>query len=227
MNNASRPRHFNFNNLAACKTVAAKPFALKRELTLLARLSETKEFCIEFLKGAIMNRLRIGISCLSLCVVATFGGMETSTAEAQVREVPVRGLRGIAKVGRDRGGQHTIYYNPRTCRRLGPDLCSFFRAHEYAHVRLNHLGRGTPVRQAESEADIWAAKNSSPRAVRSAVRYFRKGNGGGLRHGTGLARARRVSEAARTAPRTVRVRVNNGKRTLSAQPRRFFAPFGR
>ena len=80
-------------------------------------------------------------------------------ATAQVQEIPVAGLQGVASVQYDRQGRQTIQYNPRTCARLGPELCEFFRAHEYGHVTLNHLGRGTPVRRAEYEADVWAAGN--------------------------------------------------------------------
>jgi hypothetical protein len=160
-----------------------------------------------------MNRLKVFAGLLTIFVASLSTGIGPASSSAQIREIPVRGLRGIAKVGKNKRGGHNIYYNPRTCRRLGPDLCSFFRAHEHAHVRLNHFGRGVPVRQAEWEADIWAAKNSSPASVRAAVRYFRRGNGGSIKHGSSISRARRVLGSSNT---------------YSAQGRRrFFAPFTR
>jgi len=78
----------------------------------------------------------------------------------------------------DASGQSQIDFNPTICRRLGPDLCEYFRAHEYGHVNLRHLERGVPTRQAEREADIWAAQNASPSAVKAAREYFEKGKGG-------------------------------------------------
>ena len=110
----------------------------------------------------------------------------------RVQEVPRFGQVGIAKLTRNRQGAKVIYYNPNTCRRLGRDACAFFRAHEYGHVALRHLERGTPPRIAEREADLWAARNSSPQVVQGALRYFRRGGGGSLRHGTSQTRAQRV-----------------------------------
>lgn len=115
-----------------------------------------------------------------------------ATANGQVRETPNRWIRGVAKVTLDQNGQSQISFNPRRCRELGPDLCEFFRTHEYGHVNLRHLERGVAAPQAEAEADIWAAKNASPSAVRAAKEFFLSGNGGSRIHGTPQERARRM-----------------------------------
>ncbi len=119
-----------------------------------------------------------------------------SQIHAQViQEIPVRGLLGVAAVRYNRAGEQTIQYNPRSCARLGPDLCQFIRAHEYGHVVLNHLGRGTPRRQAEYEADVWAARNVTPQSRAAAINFFDSGRGGSFAHGTSWARSSRVVSA--------------------------------
>ena len=115
----------------------------------------------------------------------------TTPILAQVREVPRAGLGGIARVSQDRFGGHTIEYNPATCRRLGP-ACEFFRNHEYGHIRLDHLNRNISVRQAEYEADRYAAAISSPQAVAAAQQLFQQGRFGSFRHGTPNQRAARL-----------------------------------
>lgn len=152
------------------------------------RLNRAKEWARQLAGTGIRNL------AVSMVMLGT-GSLAVSDACAQVQEIPVRGMRGIASVGY-RGNALTIEYNPRTCARLGPELCSFFRAHEYGHVALNHLGRGTPVRQAEYEADVWAARNSSPAARAAAVRYFQSGRGASWKHGSGNSRAARVASAS-------------------------------
>jgi len=99
-------------------------------------------------------------------------------------------LRDVAKVTLDSSGQSQIDFNPAICRRLGPELCEYFRAHEYGHVNLRHLERGVPTRQAEREADVWAAQNASPAAVEAARKYFARGNGGSRYHGSSLVNQR-------------------------------------
>jgi hypothetical protein len=113
----------------------------------------------------------------------------------QVPEIPRRFMPGIAKVEQTPRGP-VIFYNPATCRRLGPQACAFFRAHEYAHIQLNHLNRNIPVRQAEAEADMYASRMVSRPVSAAAQRYFRRGNGGSINHGTAWQRARRVHQAA-------------------------------
>ena len=151
-----------------------------------------------------MTRLISGMGLMLLSISGVTSFPTAQTMAQTIREVAVPGMRGIASVGY-RGKNLTIEYNPRTCASLGPDLCSFFRAHEYGHIAMQHLQRGTPVRQAEHEADVWAARNTTPAARAAAVNYFSAGNGGSFKHGSPAARAARVSSAATsTAVRVTR-----------------------
>ena len=99
----------------------------------------------------------------------------------------------VAQASTDRQGRPVVAFNPAACARLGPEMCEFVRAHEYGHIAMGHLYDGTPDRQAEAEADCWAAKNASPAAVRAAANYFNKGYFGSSIHGSGPQRARRVA----------------------------------
>ena len=105
-----------------------------------------------------------------------------ATAEGQVTETPNRWIRGVAQVTLDRNGKSKISFNPQRCRELGPDLCEFFRTHEYGHVNLQHLERGVAAPRAEAEADLWAAKHASPSAVQAAKQFFLSGKGLSLIH---------------------------------------------
>ena len=138
-----------------------------------------------------------------------FGFAPADSASAQVHERASRWIRDVAKVTLDSSGKSTITYNPAICRKLGPALCEFFRAHEYGHVNLQHLERGVPVRRAEVEADVWAATHASPTAVAAALRYFNNGNGGSKNHGSSQERAQRIMQAqANTSQRVVVRRPN-------------------
>ena len=156
------------------------------------------------MKARRVARILSGMGVVVMSILGVTTCHVAQTKAQTVREVAVPGMGGIASVGY-RGNNLTIEYNPRTCARLGPELCSFFRAHEYGHIALNHLQRGTPVRQAEHEADVWAARNTTPAARAAAVNYFSAGNGGSFKHGSPAARAARVSSAATsTAVRVTR-----------------------
>lgn len=161
------------------------------------------------MKSRRITRLIAGMGTMLLGISGV--NFQASETMAQtIREIAVPGMRGIASVGY-RGNELTIEYNPRTCARLGPDLCSFFRAHEYGHIKLRHLERGTPVRQAEYEADVWAARNSTPAARAAAVNYFRAGNGGSARHGSAQARASRVATNGTAVRNRVTVRPDGSR----------------
>ena len=145
-----------------------------------------------------------------------------SPVEAQVNERSSNWIRGVAHVSLDRNGQSQITFNPRRCRELGPELCEFFRTHEYGHVNLRHLERGVPAAQAEAEADRWAAQNASPSAVQAARNYFLSGQGGSRIHGSPQERARRMSSGGSTTTVTkskARVRTTAPRR-YSATPKR-------
>ena len=158
-----------------------------------------------------VGRLWLGFSVMILSITAT-----TTVSEAlaqNVREVAVPGMRGIASV-EFKGEDIQVSYNPRVCARLGPDLCSFFRAHEYGHIALKHLEKGTPVRQAEHEADVWAARNSTAAARAAAIKYFRSGGGSSVRHGSGATRAKRVESADTVDPVQIVSTQKNGTKTV-------------
>ena len=143
-----------------------------------------------------------------------------ATAEGQVTETPNRWIRGVAQVTLDRNGKSKISFNPQRCRELGPDLCEFFRTHEYGHVNLQHLERGVAARRAEAEADLWAAKHASPSAVQAAKQFFLSGKGGSRIHGTPQERARRmdVGLSSQKTSSTIQTSVTQGTRRVSKIP---------
>jgi len=128
----------------------------------------------------------------SSLMVAIFSMAMPKIVDGQVSETPNRWIRGVAKVTLDSNGKSQIAFNPQRCRELGPELCEFFRTHEYGHVNLRHLERGVPAPRAEAEADIWAARNASPSAVQAAKQFFLSGKGGSRIHGSPQERARRM-----------------------------------
>ena len=78
---------------------------------------------------------------------------------------------------------------------MGFLVCNFFRAHEYGHVNLGHLIRGTYPSQAEYEADCWAAQNVPLQQVQAAYEHFmNQGYMGNWSHGTGIQRATRLAQ---------------------------------
>ena len=137
-------------------------------------------------------------------------------SEAQ-RVVYRSGLPDFGLATFDRSGKPVIMMNASLCR-TRPDLCEFVRAHEVAHHRLGHLQRNMSVRQAEYEADRWAATHSSPRAVRAAQQFFGSGYGGTIRNGSSQQRLAVVSQASAKRKRTVRVYrapVSNKRKSTS------------
>ena len=98
---------------------------------------------------------------------------------------------GYAEV--DRQGNAVVVMNPAACRRLGPNLCNFFKAHEMAHHQLGHFDRNITVQQKEAEADLYAASVVSPASRSAAQQFFASGRGGSSRHGSSQQRLARVS----------------------------------
>ena len=179
---------------------------------------------IAFLDGISARPARHFFSSRSMVLVLGLWVIP-ATAAAQVRETPNRWIRGVAKVTLDRNGNSQIAFNPQICRQLGPDLCEFFRTHEYGHVNLRHLERGVAAPQAEAEADIWAARNASPSAVRAAKEFFLSGKGGSRVHGTPQERARRMdagwsssTKSSASAHAATQRSVPQRKRTGSKPP---------
>ena len=119
-----------------------------------------------------------------------------NTARAQVPEIPRQGLGDIARAVMTPGGP-VIFYDPMICAQMGALACRFFRAHEYGHIVLGHLGGVFPP-MAEMQADCFAATNAAPAEVQAGVQTFMaQGNGGDAAgHGTGFQRARRVVDMA-------------------------------
>lgn len=145
---------------------------------------------------------------IAMAAVVTVCSGNFNEVAGQVQERAKWLLPDVAKVTLDSSGQSQIDFNPAMCRRLGPDLCEYFRAHEYGHVNLRHLERGVPTRQAEREADIWAATNASASAVEAARQYFEKGRGGSRFHGSAQERAKRLKD------------VQTGKKSPVSVPKR-------
>ena len=105
-----------------------------------------------------------------------------------------RSLPDIGQATFDHNGNPVVRMNASICRQR-PDLCEFVRAHEIAHHRRGHLHGNVNVRQAEVEADRWAAMHASPRAVRAAAQFFGSGYGGTRQNGTSRQRLATVNQA--------------------------------
>jgi hypothetical protein len=100
-----------------------------------------------------------------------------------VRQVATDTLRDVALAVFEHG-RPVIYYNPVLLQQFGPNLTTFFFAHEYGHVRFGHTGAAlvtgesdpSAIRQRqELEADCYAARTlaeSDPAAVGAAIRFF-------------------------------------------------------
>lgn len=138
-------------------------------------------------------------------VVGSLGFVFFACQQSEAQRVVYRsGLPDLGLATFDRSGNPVIMMNANLCRSR-PDLCEFVRAHELAHHRLGHLKRNMSVRQAEFEADRWAAKHSSPKAIRAAKQFFGSGYGGTVQNGTSQQRLATISRASASRRSTVRV----------------------
>jgi len=112
------------------------------------------------------------------------GEAPVAAGRVTVREIADSALRDVA-VAVYHPSKSVIYYNPVLMARLGPELESFFMAHEYAHIDLRHTRSGAlgtsaetrhqTLRQKELEADCLAATrlaSSRREAALAAVRFF-------------------------------------------------------
>ena len=142
-------------------------------------------------------------------------GIFQTDSQAQVREYQSLLLNDLGVVQKDRNGEAYVTINPLRCRALGPELCEFFRQHEYGHVNLNHLDRRLSTRQAEIEADCYAAKHVSPSVAQAAVDWFNSGNGASRVHGSSEQRANRVASCSQNEQP---IEVPNRSRTLKFVP---------
>ena len=144
-----------------------------------------------------MKRRHVASTLFGLLAVTT-----TPTARAgAVPEISAPWLNDIA-VARMTAQGPVIFYNPTLCKEVGVGVCSFFRAHEYGHIELNHSGAfytkyfgGRAL--AEAEADCFAAKNAQRWQVKAAMAWFltpERVDYDAGEHGTGRVRAKRLKE---------------------------------
>lgn len=143
-------------------------------------------------------------AAITLLLPGIPGSAEALQRLMDVRQIASDTLHDVALV-RFEQGRPIIYYNPVLLHRLGPQLTSFFLAHEYGHIHWGHTGGAlvddgelSTVRQRqELEADCYAAAllaEHDREAVDAALRFFTRL--GPLRHDnyhpTGSQRAARI-----------------------------------
>jgi hypothetical protein len=100
-----------------------------------------------------------------------------------VRQIATDTLHDLA-VAAFENGRPVIYYNPVLMQRVGPELETYFFAHEYGHIHYGHTGSALTagegdlgalrVRQ-ELEADCYATRSlaeTDHQAVDAAIRFF-------------------------------------------------------
>lgn len=112
---------------------------------------------------------------------------------AQVPEIADPNFPDIAGVRRNSNGEPFIIYNPILCSNMGPQLCGFYRVHEYCHISLGHGLLEKWPQQMEAEADCCAALQSSAGEVIAAYNWFMAGGGSTPQHGSGFERAQRLA----------------------------------
>lgn len=130
----------------------------------------------------------------------------STPATPQVREIADVTLRDVAVAVYD-SVHPVIYYNPSLMERFGPDLATFFMAHEYAHIALKHTRSGALraganqrdrlLQQKELEADCRAARSLGSEgrsASLAAVRFFTQlaNRSFDTEHPTGTVRAEKI-----------------------------------
>ena len=155
----------------------------------------------------MMNRL-LAVLATGLAALLSAGSPMPATVPAapQVREIADVSLRDVAVAVYD-SAHPVIFYNPTLMRQFGPDLATFFMAHEHAHISLRHTRAGAlrsdpPQRdrllqQKELEADCLAARRLGVEGRESsmaAVRFFsRLGDRSfDAEHPTGNTRAAKI-----------------------------------
>lgn len=104
-------------------------------------------------------------------------------AVGNIAEIPNPNLPDIAMVTVDGYGNPVILFNPMLCQQAGPELCEFYRWHEYGHIMMGHTIIQKWPQIKELEADCWAAKNAPQYALQAAYNWFMAGGGASLIHG--------------------------------------------
>jgi len=149
----------------------------------------------------------LGMTTLAVAAVpSTPDDQPAALGRVTVREIADSTLHDVA-VAVYHPTKSVIYFNPVLMSRLGPELETFFLAHEYAHIDLRHTRAGAlrgeaadrhqSLRQKELEADCVAASrlaSSRREAALAAVRFFaRMGDTSyDAEHPTGTERAKTV-----------------------------------
>jgi hypothetical protein len=128
---------------------------------------------------------RFGIATVIAALLLPAGAHRAQAVQRlmDVRQIATDTLHDVA-VAVFENGRPVIYYNPVLMQRVGPELESYFFAHEYGHVHYGHTGAALTsgegdlgalrVRQ-ELDADCYAARTlgeSEPEAVSAALRFF-------------------------------------------------------
>jgi hypothetical protein len=128
---------------------------------------------------------RIGIATIIAALLLLAGAHRAQAVQrlVDVRQIATDTLHDLA-VAAFENGRPVIYYNPVLMQRVGPELETYFFAHEYGHIHYGHTGAALTtsegdlgalrVRQ-ELEADCYAAETlggSQPEAVNAALRFF-------------------------------------------------------
>lgn len=108
----------------------------------------------------------------------------------------------IASIRKTPWDSYVVIYNPTTCDLIG-EACGFFRAHAYAHYRLDHsLIRPKyypPL--SEMQADCYVAKYGRQNEIQAAVKLLMDENrDSSLKiHGDPMIRAENIIDCAKQA----------------------------
>jgi hypothetical protein len=176
---------------------------------------------------------RFGIATVIAALLLPAGAHRAQAVQRlmDVRQIATDTLHDLA-VAAFENGRPVIYYNPVLMQRVGPELESYFFAHEYGHIRYGHTGSALTstesdrsairVRQ-ELEADCFAAStlaDADPAAVEAAIRFFNRL--GPFRfdawHPSGAQRAAKIlSCLPDTAPTDVSASGRRGDNPVTAQ----------
>lgn len=123
------------------------------------------------------------VTVIALSLPASPKGAQAAQRLIDLRQIPSDTLRDVALATFEHG-RPVIYYNPRLLQQFGPQLTTFFFAHEYGHIYYGHTGAAlvqahgelTALRQQqELEADCYATvilAEQDRAAVEAALRFF-------------------------------------------------------
>ena len=125
-------------------------------------------------------------------ILLIMSGILCGASAAQVPEIADPSLPDIAMVRRNPDGSPFIVFNPILCQQIGPQLCGFYRNHEYCHIRLGHGLRAQWPSEMELQADCCAARTSAMGEAAAAYQWFMNGGGSSPTHGWGWQRAQRI-----------------------------------